>query len=52
VASASGSHLNNDQSFPLNVTTEYWRIQNSVVTGSIAPADAGKALQTFVDANS
>ncbi len=52
VAGASGAHLNNDQSFPLNVTTEYWRIQNSVLTGSIAPADAGEALQAFVDSNS
>jgi raffinose/stachyose/melibiose transport system substrate-binding protein len=52
VATASGSHLNNDQNFPLNVTTEYWRIQNSVLTGSIAPADAGEALQAFVDSNS
>jgi raffinose/stachyose/melibiose transport system substrate-binding protein len=52
VTGASGAHQNNDQNFPLNVTTEYWRIQNSVVTGSIPPADAGEALQTFVDANS
>lgn len=51
VATASGSHLNNDQSFPLNVTTEYWRIQNSVITGSIPPADAGEALQTFIDSS-
>jgi raffinose/stachyose/melibiose transport system substrate-binding protein len=51
VAGASGAHQNNDQNFPLNVTTEYWRIQNSVITGSIPPADAGEALQTFVDSN-
>jgi raffinose/stachyose/melibiose transport system substrate-binding protein len=51
VATASGSHLNNDQSFPLNVTTEYWRIQNSVITGSIPPVDAGEALQTFIDSS-
>ncbi|QYN38787.1 extracellular solute-binding protein [Pseudonocardia sp. DSM 110487] len=50
-ATSSGFHLNNDQNFPLNVTTEYWRIQNSVLTGSIAPADAGEALQAFIDGN-
>jgi raffinose/stachyose/melibiose transport system substrate-binding protein len=51
IAGASGAYQNNDQNFPLNVTTEYWRIQNSVITGSIPPADAGEALQTFVDSN-
>jgi raffinose/stachyose/melibiose transport system substrate-binding protein len=45
---ASGAFQNNDQTFPLDVTTEYWRIMNGVATGSIAPGDAGAQLQTFI----
>jgi raffinose/stachyose/melibiose transport system substrate-binding protein len=46
---AKGQFQNNDQTFPLDVTTEYWRIMNGVATGSIAPKDAGKQMQTFID---
>ncbi|WP_185278673.1 ABC transporter substrate-binding protein [Leifsonia shinshuensis] len=45
---AKGQFQNNDQTFPLDVTTEYWRILNGVAGGSIAPADAGKQMQTFI----
>ena len=45
---AKGQFQNNDQTLPLDVTTEYWRIMNGVATGSIAPADAGSQMQTFV----
>jgi raffinose/stachyose/melibiose transport system substrate-binding protein len=38
-----------DQAFPLAVNTEYWRIQNGVLTGEIAAADAAGLLQTFID---
>jgi raffinose/stachyose/melibiose transport system substrate-binding protein len=38
-----------DQAFPLAVNTEYWRIQNGVLTGEIAPNDAATQLQTFID---
>lgn len=48
-AEASGSFLMNDQQFSLENTTEYWRIQNAVLTGEIAPADAGKTFQAFID---
>lgn len=48
---ATGYFLNNDQNFPTDVTTEYWRIQNGVTGGSIAPADAGGLLQTFIDSH-
>ncbi|MBZ2197867.1 ABC transporter substrate-binding protein [Occultella gossypii] len=47
---ATGSYVNNDQALPLDVTTEYWRVQNSVLTGDIDPADAGSTLQDFIDA--
>ncbi|MEV0388461.1 extracellular solute-binding protein [Nonomuraea sp. NPDC050643] len=46
---AKGFFLNNDQNFPTDVTTEYWRIQNGVTSGSIAPKEAGALLQRFID---
>ncbi len=48
-SNASGLYVNNDQNLSLDETTEYWRIQNSVLTGDIAPADAGAQFQKFVD---
>lgn len=45
---ATGQFQNNDQTLPLDVTTEYWRIMNGVATGSIAAADAGSQMQTFI----
>ncbi|CAH0140317.1 ABC transporter substrate-binding protein [Microbacterium sp. Bi128] len=47
---AQGVYTNNDQNFTTAETTEYWRIQNSVLTGDIAPADAGAEFQKFRDA--
>lgn len=49
--SATGIYINNDQNLSLDQTTEYWRIQNSVLTGAIAPEDAGATFQAFIDAN-
>jgi len=40
--------MNGDQAFPLDVTTEYFRIINEVATGSLAPTDAADQLQTFI----
>lgn len=51
VGSATGSYLNNDQNFGTAETGEYWRVQNSVLTGSIAPEDAGATFQQWRDAN-
>ena len=48
-ADAEGVYGPSDQNVSLDVTTEYWRIQNSVLTGSISPEDAGAALQEFID---
>ncbi|WP_024287360.1 extracellular solute-binding protein [Cellulomonas sp. KRMCY2] len=48
---ATGLYINNDQNLALDQTTEYWRIQNSVLTGDIAPQDAGAAFQAFIDAS-
>ncbi|MBT0566628.1 extracellular solute-binding protein [Williamsia sp. CHRR-6] len=45
-----GLYLNSDQSFALDRTTEYWRIQDSVLTGLMSPAAAGPRFQEFIDA--
>lgn len=42
-----GMFTNNDQNFSTAATTEFWRIQNSVLTGDIAPEDAGAAFQAY-----
>ncbi|WP_198931577.1 ABC transporter substrate-binding protein [Rhizobium rhizosphaerae] len=41
-------YVNGDQAFPLDVTTEYWRVINEVASGNIKAGDAGKTLQTFI----
>lgn len=51
VKAASGSYMNNDQNFATAETSEFWRVQNSVLTGAIAPQDAGKTFQQWRDAN-
>jgi len=40
--------MNGDQAFPLDVTTEYFRVINDVASGNVQPADAAKQLQTFI----
>lgn len=49
LAAGEGVFENGDQALPLEITTEYWRIMNAVAIGEIAPADAGTALQTFIE---
>ncbi len=41
--------VNGDQGFPLDVTTEYFRVINEVSTGNLEPAQAASELQTFID---
>jgi raffinose/stachyose/melibiose transport system substrate-binding protein len=48
-ADATGVYMNNDQNLSLAETTEYWRIQNLVATGELAPAKAGAEFQKFID---
>lgn len=50
-ASDAGMYTNNDQNFSTAETTEYWRIQNSVLTDDLDPADAGAEFQAYRDAN-
>ncbi len=42
-------YMNGDQAFPLDVTTEYFRLINEVASGNVAAVDAGGQLQTFID---
>lgn len=41
--------INGDQGFPLDVTTEYFRVINGVATDTIEPATAAATLQAFID---
>jgi raffinose/stachyose/melibiose transport system substrate-binding protein len=50
-AAATGTFQNADQAFPLDITTEYWRIQNLVATGEMDPAQAGVEFQKFIDSH-
>lgn len=47
-ANAKGTFVNGDQAFPLDVTTEYFRIINDVATGKLQPEAASAAMQTFI----
>ena len=49
--SAQGMYVNSDQALSLEETTEYWRIQNAVAVGQMDPAEAGKAMQAFIDSH-
>ena len=40
--------VNGDQAFPLDVTTEYWRVINEVASDKLDPAKAGAELQQFI----
>lgn len=47
-AKYSQVYMNGDQAFPLDVTTEYFRVINEVASDALAPEEAGKAMQTFI----
>jgi raffinose/stachyose/melibiose transport system substrate-binding protein len=51
INASTGLYVNNDQNLSTQATSEYWRIQNSVLTGSIDPADAGAEFQKWREAN-
>ncbi len=48
---AEGLYMNNDQNLTQAQTTEYWRIQNLVVTGALDPEEAGSEFQKFLDSS-
>lgn len=47
-AKYSSVYMNGDQAFPLDVTTEYFRIINEVASGSMTPEDAAKGMAAFI----
>jgi raffinose/stachyose/melibiose transport system substrate-binding protein len=47
-AKYKATYVNGDQAFPLDVTTEYFRVINEVASGNLAPEDGGKTLATFI----
>ncbi|MCR8726127.1 ABC transporter substrate-binding protein [Frigidibacter sp. ROC022] len=47
-ATANGTFVNGDQAFPLDVTTEYFRIINEVASGNMEPQAAATAMQVFI----
>ncbi|MCV3210175.1 extracellular solute-binding protein [Mesorhizobium sp. YC-39] len=44
----SAVYMNGDQAFPLDVTTEYFRVINEVASGSIDAATAASQMQSFI----
>lgn len=40
--------VNGDQAFPLDVTTEYFRVINEVASDTLAPDQASAAMQAFI----
>lgn len=42
---------NGDQGLPLDVCMEYFRVINAVASNKMAPAEAGKQMQTFIENN-
>ena len=44
----TATFVNGDQAFPLNVTTEYWRVINEVATDNLDPKAAAGELQKFI----
>ncbi|MEM5494447.1 extracellular solute-binding protein [Hoeflea sp. AS16] len=51
-ANAKGTFVNGDQAFPLDVTTEYFRIINEVASGNMEPQAAADAMQAFISKRS
>lgn len=47
-AEANGTFVNGDQAFPLDVTTEYFRIINEVASDNMEPGAAAQAMQSFI----
>ncbi len=47
-ATYSEVFVNGDQAFPLDVTTEYFRVINEVASGNLGAAEAAAAMQTFI----
>ncbi len=49
LAAAPSTFVNGDQAFPLDVTTEYFRVINEVSSGGMEPNAAVDAMQSFIE---
>ncbi|MEQ8480108.1 MAG: extracellular solute-binding protein [Hoeflea sp.] len=47
-ANAEGTFVNGDQAFPLDVTTEYFRIINELASGNLEPQAAADGMARFI----
>ncbi|SFT08298.1 raffinose/stachyose/melibiose transport system substrate-binding protein [Sulfitobacter marinus] len=47
-AQAEGTFVNGDQAFPLDVTTEYFRVINELASGDLEPQAAADAMAGFI----
>lgn len=47
-ADAGGTFVNGDQAFPLDVTTEYFRVINEVASGNFDGKEAADTMATFI----
>lgn len=47
-AAYTTTFVNGDQAFPLDVTTEYFRVINEVASDILPPTEAAGAMQTFI----
>lgn len=47
-ADAKGTFVNGDQAFPLDVTTEYFRVINELASGNLEPQAAADAMAKFI----
>lgn len=47
-ANADGTFVNGDQAFPLDVTTEYFRVINELASGDLEPQAATEAMARFI----
>ncbi|WP_131194850.1 extracellular solute-binding protein [Lichenihabitans psoromatis] len=47
-AKTTETFANGDQAFPIDVTTEYWRLINKVASDDLAPDQAAKDMQSFI----
>jgi len=48
LAHSTQTFVNGDQAFPVDVTTEYWRLINAVASDTMQPAQAAAGMQTFI----
>ena len=48
---AGGTFVNGDQAFPLDVTTEYFRVINELASNNMDPQTAADTMAKFIASN-